>query len=184
MIPCRARKLTDIRQETEAVLSVLRQRCGDAEFGYRMQALFAHTIMRHGWRILAINAKGHPDINAQAADEEVLIQVKSNAHRSASSVLELSDDDVEGIRGIGRRSGWFALLDCAVPVQWIMISSQRAVSLLGRPLHLATLRANCDLDLSTTCSRHFHEIISKNILRLPALTYHLLSHRALSGDGL
>ena len=171
-------------QETEAILEALRQRCGDAEFGYRMQALFAHTVMRQGWRILAINAKGHPDIYALAEDEEVLIQVKSNAHRSASTTFELSHDDVAGIRAIGRRTGWFALLDCAVPVQWFVISSQRATSLLGRPLHLATLKANCDLEISATCTRHFHEIISKNRVRFPSLSFHVLSHRALMGDGL
>jgi hypothetical protein len=171
-------------QETEVILAALRQRTGDAEFGYRMQALFAHTIMRLGWRILAINAKGHPDIHAQAADEEVLIQVKSNAHRSARSMLELSFDDVEGIRAIGRRTGWFALLDCAVPVQWFVIDSQRARSLLGRPLHLATLKANCDPEISATCTRHFHEIISNSRVRLPTLSFHVLSRRALIGDGL
>lgn len=176
--------MTDISQATEDVLAALRERCGDAEFGYRMQALFAHTLMRQSWRILAINAKGHPDIYAQAADEEVLVQVKSNAHHSAHSIVELSHDDVAGIRAIGRRAGWFALLDCAMPAQWIMLSSQRATTLLGNAMHLATLKANCDAAMSEACSRDFRALISENWSRVPTLSFQILCRRALSGEGL
>jgi hypothetical protein len=183
LIRSRVQKLTDITPDIESLLKGLRRKCGDSEFGYRMQALFAHTIIRKGWHITAINAKGHPDIRAQTSDDELLIQVKSNAHLSANSNLELSLDDVGGIKAVGRRTGWFAVLDCAAPVQWIMISGVRAVSLLGRPMHLATLKANCDLEMSTSCSRHFYGVISDNHVRLATLTFQVLCRRALAGDG-
>ena len=184
MIRCRAPTLIDPGQQVDVLLESLRQKCGDAEFGYRIQALFAHTIMRQGWSILAINAKGHPDIRAQAPDDEVLIQVKSHSHRSADASVELSHDDVEGIRAIGRRTGWFALLDCAIPVQWVLITGDRAVSLLGRPMHLATLQANCNLEMSESCNKHFYDIVLDNHVRLPTLSFQVLCHRALSNNGL
>jgi hypothetical protein len=60
----------------------------------------------------------------------------------------------------------------------------RAASLLGKPLHLATLRANCDLNMSAECNEHFYQIIGANRSRLPNLRYTVLRNRALAHDGL
>lgn len=180
----RGRALNDNHFQIDQVLEDLRDRCGDSEFGYRVQALFAHTIMRLGWTILVINAKGHPDILAQSPDDEVLIQVKSHSHRGAAATIELSSDDVAGIKAIGRRTGWFALLDCAAPVQWIVVKGDRAASLLGKPMHFATLQANCDRAISNSCNKHFYQIVSENQGRLHALTFQVLCRRALAHDEL
>jgi hypothetical protein len=140
----------------------LRHQCSDSEFGYRMQALFAHVLMRQGWRILEIKAKGHPDIRAATGDREVFVQVKSVSHHSANSTIELSGSDAAGIRAMGRHAGWFAVLDCAVPIRWIVIERGRAARLLGTPHHLATLQANRDIVLSKYCNEAFLEIISEH----------------------
>ena len=44
------------------ILARLRDEVGDSEFGYRLQALFAHVLGRLGASILEVNAQGHPDI--------------------------------------------------------------------------------------------------------------------------
>jgi hypothetical protein len=49
------------------LLEGLRAEFGDAEFGYRMQGMFAHVLARLGGEILEINAQGHPDIKARLA---------------------------------------------------------------------------------------------------------------------
>ena len=121
---------------------------------------------------------------AHAEDREVLVQVKTVAHRTAQSVIELAQDDVAGIAAMGRRGGWFAVLDCAVPVQWIMVAGTRAASLLGKPMYLATLRANRNTEMSTECNEHFFEMIAANRSRLPNLRYTVLRRRALARDGL
>jgi hypothetical protein len=74
--------LSDDSFEIGPALETLRDQCGDAEFGYRMQGLFAHVLMRQGCKILEVNAKGHPDIRARAEDREVLVQVKTVAQRA------------------------------------------------------------------------------------------------------
>jgi len=39
------------------------------------------------------------------------------SERVTQSVIELSKDDVAGVAAMGRRGGWFGVLDCAVPVR-------------------------------------------------------------------
>jgi hypothetical protein len=176
--------LSDSDFEIGPLLEQLRARCGDAEFGYRMQALFAHVLMRQGCTILEIKAQGHPDIRARMGDRELLIQVKSTSHRTGNSGIELSSDDLAGVTAMGRRAGWFAMLDCAVPVKWIMLTSDRAGWLLGRPFHLATLQANSDVVMSTECNEHFNQIVAANRAHLQNLSYAVLRNRALAHNGL
>lgn len=95
--------LRDDQSEINLALEQLRGQCGDAEFGYRIQGVFAHVLIRQGYKILEVNAQGHPDIRARGHDREVLVQVKTVAHRSARSVVELSKEDAAGIAALGRR---------------------------------------------------------------------------------
>lgn len=176
--------MRDGNYEIGSLVEELRHRRSDSEFGYRMQAIFAHVLMRQGWRILEIKAKGHPDIRAAMGDHGLFVQVKSVSHRSANSTIELSSDDAAGIRAMGQHAGWFAVLDCAVPIQWIVIERGRAVRLLGTPHHLAILQANRDVVLSKHCNEAFLEIISEHQERLPNLRYTVLCNRALAGNGL
>jgi hypothetical protein len=176
--------LSDSNFEISRVLQALRGHCGDIEFGYRMQALFAHVLMRLDWQIIEVNAQGHPDVLASMADQEALFQVKTVLHRTANSMVELSKDDVGGITAAGRRAGWFAILDCAAPARWNVLTNSRAARLLGKPIYVATLRANSDTAMSIDCNDHFGEIILANSSRLSNLGYAVLRQRALAHDGL
>ena len=69
----------------------------DSEFGYRLQALFAHILLRLSARVVEINAKGHPDIRAVLGDRELLIQLKTCSHSSAATIFEITREDVSGI---------------------------------------------------------------------------------------
>jgi hypothetical protein len=177
-------KLSDSSFEIGRIIQILRTRCSDGEFGYRMQAIFAHILLRQGWHIIEINAQGHPDIRASMADQEALVQVKSVVHRTASSTIKLSEEDVAGITALGRRPGWFAILDCAAPARWNVVSSNRAARLLGKPIYVTTLRANSDVAMTADCNNQFREIISANSSRLSNLSYAILRKRALAHEGL
>lgn len=162
------------------VLSELRRHCGDSEFGYRMQALFAHLMIRQGARVLEINAQGHPDIRARFGDLEMLVQVKTVAHRSSTSLLQLLKSDLSGTTALGRRTGFFAILDCAEPAQWLVIPNEYAKAFAGRAAHIATLRALRDVARSEDYNADFDQIIIANRRRLQYLSYRLLCTRALS----
>lgn len=146
-----------------------------------MQTLFAHTILRLGGKILQINTQGHPDIRAQLGDREMLVQVKTSAHRSSSTLFELGIKDFTGIVESGRRQGILALLDCAAPVRWIVVEATRAKALVGRSVTVAMLWADCEQGLSIDCTEEFTQLILRNADVLQTLTYAVLMRRALRG---
>jgi hypothetical protein len=65
-----------------------------------------------------------------------------------------------------------------------MVAGTRAAALLGKPMYLATLRANRNVEKSTECNEHFFDMIAANRSRLPNLRYTVLRRRALARDGL
>jgi hypothetical protein len=160
----------------------LRAECGDAEFGYRLQALFAHVLLRLGARVLEINAQGHPDVRVRLSDREMLVQVKTCSHTSAATIFEMTEEDVTGITEAGRRAGVLAFLDCAEPVSWSIVPADRAAAMVGRLVHVATLRADSDHALSEDCTEEFLAMIQTIGHRLRNLTYTLLRDRALAGE--
>jgi hypothetical protein len=93
------------------ILEELRNHCGDSEFGYRMQALFAHVLIRNGYRIREINTQGHPDVRASLGDREIFVQMKTILHSSAGTLFGLKESDLAGITKRGRRDGFLAVLD-------------------------------------------------------------------------
>jgi hypothetical protein len=163
------------------VLENLRANCGDSEFGYRMQALFAHVLMRLGATVLEINAKGHPDIKALMGQELMLVQVKSAGHSGPSSMFSLSDSDFAGIASDERAAGYLAFLDCAAPVSWHIVKSGAAGQLRGRFVPVESIVAMRDETLSVECSEVFAEMILSIKDRLGVLTFAIVSARALNG---
>lgn len=149
-----------------------------------MQALYAHVMMYRGALIAAINAQGHPDIRARQGDLEILVQVKSVAHRSANTTFELSHDDLAGISSAGKRLGVLSVLDCAEPPRWSVILRERAKSLVARPVNMMTLRAISDPAISAQSTEIFGRILSANESNLRNLDFNLLCARALRGEAI
>lgn len=161
-------------------LEALREKFGDSEFGYRVQALLGSTLASLGAQILEINAQGHPDIKAVWQGQTLLIQVKSLHHQFPEHRYTLSSEDLRGITPQAKGDvGYLALLDCASPAEWIFIQEDSVRGHLGRPIHTVTLRADSDRSLSLLCSQEFLRVIVAYKDRLPDMTYALLRKRAL-----
>lgn len=162
----------------------LRTKCGDSEFGYRMQAMFAHILLRQGAVILEINAQGHPDIRARTNDREILVQVKTTSHHWSNPSFLMSDEDLVGISEQGRRDGWLAFLDCALPVEWILVAKKELLPFANTLMQVETLRAISDQPKSTQCTRDFFDIMQKMGERVFNLSYKILRTRALKNEPL
>ena len=163
------------------LLDGLREKCGDAEFGYRMQGLLAHVLARLGAVIIEVNAQGHPDIKARMADQIFLIQVKSAQHASTASTFQLSSTDLAGIMPGSQSKGYLAFLDCADPVSWILIEAPVAKQFLSRCMPIAALRAAQARNLSDDCTAEFLEMVLSVRKRLSMLTFPLLVRYVLAG---
>lgn len=167
------------------LLQSLRERFGDAELGYRVQALYAHVLLRLGATILEVNAQGHPDIKASWSGKTLLVQVKSLLHRRPDQKFDISQDDLRGITPrLKEYTGYLALLDCAPPLEWIVVEYDRIRRHLERPVHTVTLKADSDTELSRGCTIEFVRLLIAIQSRLPDLRYALMCERAMKGNGM
>ena len=171
----------DARFAVKPLLDKLRLECGDAEFGYRMQALFAHVLLRLGAVICEINAQGHPDIRATLGDTVLFVQVKSVQHGNPFVAFQLSSADLTGIASAELTTGYLALLDCADPVSWIVVEVSKVSQFLNRSISIAGLRAAEEPQLSKDCTDEFTGMLLAAKDRLSTLTFSLLVRRALAG---
>jgi hypothetical protein len=155
----------------------LRARVGDIEFGYRIQGLLAHVLMRLGATVIEINAQGHPDL---VVDLDGRFALEVEAAPAVVRTHTLKSEDIEAIRG-SVKSGYLAVLDCALPVAWIMLTHERLKRQGPGPLSLVTLRAMSENEFSRLCTEEFISLMTDVQDRLPNLTFHLLRGRALRG---
>ena len=173
------KRLFDIKK----ILDQLRLRVGDSEFGYRMQAFFAHVLMRLNSKIKAINNQGHPDITAEIDSAIYLIQVKTISHNTAESCLLVTSDDLDGIYpNFPKATGYYAVLDCSAPVTWLICRHEKIRKYVLRPIDLEMIRLISDQAFSQECTDIFADMIISNFEKLPLLTYGILRDRALRGD--
>ena len=174
---------TDERLFTvKPVLDAVRRECGDSEFGYRMQALYAHVLLRLGGRVVVINAQGQPDVVADLSGTTMLVQVKSVFHGGPACGLQLSQRELDGIRPASEQeAGYLALLDCAVPVCWVVLDHDHSILQDLASVRIATLRAAKKEPLSEECTSEFADLIIRNQAKLGNLTFGILRARALRG---
>ena len=76
--------------EAGKCLEILKDAVGLSEFGYRIQGLAAHVLLRLGAKVLQINSQGHPDIIAEAERGLIRIEVEADAGDAESVEPETS----------------------------------------------------------------------------------------------
>jgi len=177
--------LHDQRLQVKQVLDTLRADFGDSEFGYRVQALFAHVLLRLGAGIREINQQGHPDIRAEFNGQLHLIQVKSISHSNVPCSVVVEQADLAGIKPTSdQEAGCYAILDCANPPSWVIVDYSDMERHSMRPVNIETVRACANQELSRECSDEFIDIVLANRAHLHLLKYRTLCSRALRGDAL
>lgn len=170
--------------DVKPLLDALCESCGYSEFGYRIQALFAHVLLRLGARITEVNAQGHPDVKAELCNRQLRFQVKAVVHAQLRSQLILTPEDLAGIGSRFGSDGYLAILDCAMPVNWIVIPESRARLFVERPMLIATLQAERIEPLSSECTDVFLDLILEEKGRLEHLPFGIVARRALRAEPL
>lgn len=148
-----------------------------------MQALFAHALLQLGGTITEVNQIGHPDIKWVANNRALLFQVKSMSHNYVGGNLMISHTDVAGIcPSRTDEDGYFAVLDCAAPVSWVVINYDAVRRHEGGSVSIETVRASADPELSNRTTEIFGELVMRHRDNLHLLTFRVLRNRALRGD--
>lgn len=169
--------------EAGKCLETLRGAVGVSEFGYRVQGLAAHVLLRLGARVLQINSQGHPDIVAELDRGLIRVEVESDFHGARAHAL--TQEDLDGI--VPRSAtdkGYFAIALCGPYPRWLLVDHARLRRRHGTPASPAVLQALADPETSKQWTMEFIALLMAHCERLPLLTFDFLVRRALEGKPL
>lgn len=163
------------------ILSNLRQCVGDSEFGYRVQGLFAHTLLGLGIKILEIKPQGHPDILGEHESRYIRFEVEAISGKARKCIID--KEDIEAIRPLNKNEkGFLAFLCCSLPPEWLLIQYERIKYRVYEQVSIITLNSLNDKKFSSECTEYFYGLILSNELHLSGLAFHLLQNKALKGE--
>ncbi|OGN94710.1 MAG: hypothetical protein A2Z75_06310 [Chloroflexi bacterium RBG_13_50_10] len=176
---------TDEHFKVSHILDDLRHSVGDSEFGYRAQGFLAHALMHLGWTIIDIKPQGHPDVIANLGSQALLLQAKSIHGRTRRQGFSLGQEDLEGIRPKDHNTtGYLAILDCTIPVSWLLVDYCVIRRQVAQPTHVVSLYAMGNKELSSECTEEFVKLVSSHQSHIRNLDFHILCSRALRGEPL
>jgi hypothetical protein len=166
--------------EAGRCLGIIRDAVELSEFGFRIQGLAAHVLLRLGARVLKVNSQGHPDIVAETDRGSIRVEVEANIRGSRPRLLTKEDLD-----GIAPRKtidkGYFALALCGPYPQWLLVEHSRLRRRHDTPASPAILKGLSDVEASEQWTSEFIKLLLTHCRHLPAYSFDLLVRRALEG---
>jgi hypothetical protein len=154
-----------------------------SEFGYRIQGLAAHVLLRLGARVLQINSQGHPDIVAETERGFIRFEVEADLHGARARIP--TEEDLDGIapRGVTDK-GYFALALCGPYPRWFLVDYIHLRRRHGNPASPAIIQAISDAQVSEQWTTEFIALILAHRQHLQVYSFDFLVRRALEGKPL
>lgn len=161
-------------------LQTMRDAVTLSEFGFRIQGLAAHVLLRLGARVLQVNSQGHPDIFAETGIGSIRVEVEADIHGYRPRLL--TEEDLDGIapRKITDK-GYFALALCGPYPRWLLVDHSRLHRRHDTPASPAILKALSDVEASEQWTSEFITLLLTHCQHLLAYSFDLLARRALEG---
>ena len=159
----------------------IRDGVSPAEFGYKVQALAAHVLLRLGYRIDAVNQSGHPDIVADWGGREFRFEVEAQAGRPRPRKLTAADFDA--LLGAGSAIGYYALAVAFPAPKWIIVPA-RELAYRTLPSANMLLEALSDKPFSDEWTSEYVSLLGDSCNQIIASSFTDLSRMALDGKGL
>lgn len=159
----------------------IRSDASPAEFGFKVQALAAHVLLRLGYQIDAVNQSGHPDIVATWAGREFRFEVEAEVGRPRPR--KLTDADFASLIGDSGAIGYYALAIAFPAPKWVLVQASK---LAGRnyPSSNMLLEALSDKDYSLEWSREYNLLLCQSCRQIKSASFSVLSEMARTGRGL
>lgn len=162
------------------ILNELRENVGDSEFGYRVQGLFAATLVSLDVKILKIKSQGHPDIKGIKENKTIKFEVEVVLGESRKRIID--KEDIEAIKPHNKdEKGYIAVLYCRYPPEWLLIDYNRLKRRVSERISIITMKCLSDKEFSKEFTGCFYKLILSNASRLFTFTFHLLRNKALEG---
>ncbi len=151
-----------------------------AEFGYKVQALAAHVLLRLHHQVEKINPYGHPDIVSTRGVEEFRFEIEAEV--SGPRPRQLTHEDFASLIDSSGAVGYFGLAISFPAPRWIVVPAERLK--YRRPSSNVLLEALSDRDLSDAWTFEYLDLLHKECSRIRRASFAALCARALAGRGL
>lgn len=150
-----------------------------SEFGYKVQALAAHVLLRLGYQVTAVNQRGHPDITAFWEGREFRFEVEAEV--TQPRLRQLTKADFDSL--VVTPHGYYALAISFPAPRWILVPASRLVSRIN-PSPNRVLEALRDKEYSAAWTYAYIEMLRDSHRQIRRASFGDLRDMALSGQGL
>lgn len=159
----------------------LLNRATPSEFGYKMQAVIGHILLRRGFEIREINQSGHPDIVADLDGVRHVFEIEADT--SSPKPKQLTRQDFESLLCDKATLGWYGRLVNLHTPYWILVPASKLVR-RSRATSVSMLMALSDKEFSDACTSVYFEILNRSLNRIRESSFGRLSADAIRGQPL
>ena len=166
--------------QASAYIEDMRLNVSPAEFGYKVQALAAHVLLRLNYRVEKINQSGHPDIIVSRSMEELRFEIEAEV--SGPRPRKLTDEDFASLIDLSGAIGYYALAISFPTPRWVVIPAERLKN--RKPSSNVLLEALSDRSFSAAWTFEYLKLLNEEGRRIQRASFTTLCERALAGRGL
>ena len=152
-----------------------------ADFGFKVQAVAAHVLLRLGYRIEAVNQTGHPDIVAVKDDMEFRFEVEAQV--GAPHPRQLTKADFDSLLEVPDGFGYYALAIHFPTPYWVLVSASKLAN-RKRPCPNILLEALSDKEYSAEWTSEYLRLLGSACRQIRLASFNRLCELALAGRSL
>lgn len=150
-----------------------------SDFGYKVQALAAHVLLRLGYQVTECNQRGHPDLTAFWEGREFRFEVEAEV--TGPRLRQLTKADFDSL--MATHHGYYALAISFPTPRWILVPASKLVSRTN-PSPNRVMEALSDKEYSAAWTRAYIELLRDSHRKIRRASFSDLSEWALAGIGL
>ena len=159
----------------------IRSGISPAKFGYKIQALAAHVLLRLSYRVDEVNHSGHPDIVATKDGREFRFEVEAEV--TGPQPRRLTEADLDSLTKAPDVVGYYALAISFPTPYWVLVSASRLVN-RNFPSSNMLLEALSDKAYSAEWTYEYVRLLHSACRQIKLASFSDLSQMALAGHGL
>lgn len=156
----------------------IRSDLSESAFGFKVQALAGHVLLRLGYQIVEINSSGHPDIVARRDGKTFCFEVEAEV--SAPRLRKLTDADFAPLMNASGVTGYYALAIRVPKPRWVVLPAAK-LSRRVRGSPKALLEALSDKALSAAWTYEYVKLLCIACRQIKLASFNALRERALAG---
>lgn len=177
--PLNTSSLTSLR--SSECLQHMRAGVNATAFGYKIQALAAHVLVRLDYRIISINRSGHPDIVSVRGGKEFRFEIEAEV--MGPRTRKLTSADFDGLIGGPDVAGYFALAISFPMPYWVLVPVSKLIR-RDKPIGNALLEALSDREYSEEWTQEYKTLLQGSCREIRQASFNDLVKLALAGHRL